>query len=76
MVFTLFRMGFSLGIYPTDRLYYHATDKLTMGIALSEICQAVHAVWSCVYVTLLFLVDLYMNIGFNECFDDTELCIR
>ena len=54
MVFALFRMGFSLHGYPTDRLYYHATDELTMGIAFPEICQAVHAVWSCVYVTLLF----------------------
>ena len=56
--FMLFRMGFSRG-----RLYYHATDELTMGIAFPEICQAVHAVWSCVQLCditfqAMILVDL------------------
>ena len=65
-----FYYGFKSG-YPTDRLYYHATDEPTMGIAfalsniLPEVCQAVHAVWSCVYVTLNTFQAMILSIYFN-----------
>ena len=68
MVFTLFRMGFSLHGYPTDRLYYHATDELTMGIAFPETDMSGGArsveLCLCDITFRSYLISIYFNLSY------------